>query len=90
MIVGVAADAEARIEVPYSWIRRNRRLVGSHMGAAQIQRDIPALVDLYMTGRLPLDAIVSANIGLSHINDAVTAMTTKEAIRTVIDYELER
>ena len=89
MIVGVATSATAKLTIPYAWLRRNRRLLGSHFGAAEIRRDIPDLVELYMSGRLPIDAMISNTRPLSEINDAFADMHAGSAMRTVIDFELE-
>ena len=90
VIVGVAPDPEAKLAVPYSWLRRNRRLLGSHMGAAQIHRDIPNLIDLHLAGRLPIEAIISRTIGLSEINTAIQDMGQGTVARAVIDFDRER
>ena len=40
------------------------------MGSNQFRVDMPRFVDFYLSGRLKLDELVSARIGLSGINEA--------------------
>jgi S-(hydroxymethyl)glutathione dehydrogenase/alcohol dehydrogenase len=62
------------------------RILGSKLGGAQPQRDIPALVELYRSGRLKLDELVSGPYRLEDINEAVAAAHGGAAFRPVIAF----
>ena len=62
----------------------SKRILGSKMGAANIQRDIPNLIALYRQGRLKLDELITGRYPLSEINDAIASVNRGEALRNVI------
>ena len=45
---------------------------------------LPALVDLHLQGRLPLDAFVSETIGLDGVEAAFAKMERGEVLRSVV------
>ena len=47
-------------------------------------RDFPALIDLHLKGRLPLDAFVSETIGLGDVEAAFARMERGEVLRSVV------
>ena len=63
-----------------------RKLTGSAMGATRLRIDIPRLIELYRSGRLKLDELVSGYYSLDQINDAIASMERGEAIRNIIMY----
>ncbi len=62
-----------------------RTLTGSYMGSAAPQRDIPRFVALWRAGRLPVDALRTAVLPLSRINEAFEELATGAAIRQVLE-----
>jgi S-(hydroxymethyl)glutathione dehydrogenase/alcohol dehydrogenase len=62
----------------------NKVLTGSFYGWARIHLDIPMLVELYMTGKLKLNELVSGQVPLEKINEAVDALKRGEVARTII------
>jgi Zn-dependent alcohol dehydrogenase len=60
------------------------RVLGSKMGGSKPQRDIPELVELYRSGRLRLDELVSGRYPLEEINEAVAAAAAGDGLRPVI------
>ncbi len=58
------------------------------MGGVRPAIDIPNYVDLYLAGKLKLDALVSRRRPLAEINEAVADMNRGELARTVIDLEI--
>ena len=69
---------------PMGMSYQGQGLVGSKMGDAVIQRDIPWMVDLYNQGRLKLDELISGRWRLDQINDAIADTKTGSAKRNVI------
>ncbi|WP_328810488.1 Zn-dependent alcohol dehydrogenase [Rhodococcus sp. NBC_00294] len=59
---------------------------GTWLGASNFYHDIPLYVDLYLTGRLNLDDLVSRTIGLDDINEAYADMERSATARTVITF----
>lgn len=65
-------------------VRQEKTIKGSYYGTVHAPRDFPMLVDLYMSGRLNLDQMVSQQYALPQINEAYDAMLKGEAARGVI------
>lgn len=61
-----------------------QRLLGCRMGATRLAVDVPHLVDLYLSGRLELDRLITARYPLDRINEAIAAMETGESLRNVV------
>lgn len=59
-------------------------LVGSYMGSAAPQRDIPRYISLWKAGRMPVDRLQSASMPLERINDAFEALAAGQAVRQVL------
>jgi S-(hydroxymethyl)glutathione dehydrogenase / alcohol dehydrogenase len=85
-IIGMIPEGE-RIELPGSEFLDEKRIQGSNMGSNRFRVDMPRYVDLYLSGRLKLDELVSARIGLDQINDGFDAMRRGEVARSVIAFE---
>ncbi len=62
-------------------------MIGSKMGDAVIQRDIPWMVDLYAQGRLKLDELISGRWSLDKINEAIEDTKSGSAKRNVIMFK---
>jgi S-(hydroxymethyl)glutathione dehydrogenase/alcohol dehydrogenase len=75
-----------KIELEGTELLSEKRLQGSIMGSNRFRLDMPRLIDLYLSGRLKLDELVSARIGLDQINDGFAAMTRGEVARSVITF----
>jgi alcohol dehydrogenase len=67
-----------------------RALVGSYMGSAAPQRDIPRYVELWKAGRMPVDRLQSAVMPLERINEAFEALAAGVAVRQVLLPQSER
>lgn len=85
VVVGQAA-AGATVTVDALEFLSEKTLTGSLYGSARPRVDMPALIDLYMEGRLKLDELVSRRIDLKEINGAFDAMQRGEVARSVIVY----
>lgn len=66
---------------------QEKKLQGSMMGSNQFRTDIPRMIDMYLAGRLLLDEMVSAKIGLEGVNDGYEMMKRGEVARTVITFD---
>lgn len=63
-----------------------KRLQGSLFGASNPVRDIPWMMDMYQTGKLRLDELVTQTYSLDQINEAYVDMHDGKNMRGVILY----
>lgn len=61
-----------------------KKLVGCYLGSARSERDIDRAIRLWRSGRLDLEAMVSAQVGLAEVNRAVEGMRTGDGLRWII------
>jgi alcohol dehydrogenase len=80
-----APDAFAAVS-PLGLVAEGRSIVGSYLGSAVPERDIPVFVDLWRTGRLPVQALISSTIQLGEINAGMDQLADGQAIRQVIRF----
>jgi S-(hydroxymethyl)glutathione dehydrogenase/alcohol dehydrogenase len=84
VIVGITATGET-VPVDAGELADSAlRVLGSKMGAIRPQVDIPEMVQLYKSGRLKLDELVTARYPLEEINQAIEVARRGAGIRTVI------
>lgn len=83
VIVGLPVGARVEVE-PEPLAERGQRVIGSKMGSARPQLDVPALVELYRQRRLKLDELVSGRYALADVNEAVASADRGEALRPVL------
>jgi alcohol dehydrogenase len=77
----------ARIEVaPLGFVAEGRSLIGSYLGSAVPARDIPRFVELWRSGRLPVESLVSSTIALDDINVAMDRLAEGAAVRQLITF----
>lgn len=85
--VGLPAP-EARASIsPLALVAQGRSIVGSYLGSAVPARDIPEYVRMWRAGRLPVERLVSAHIGLDEINRAMDELAAGHALRQVIVFD---
>jgi len=63
---------------------RGGSLKSSWYGDCLPERDFPMLIDLYLQGRLPLDAFVTEEIGIGDIEAAFDKMGAGGVLRSVV------
>ncbi len=63
---------------------RGGSLKSSWYGDCLPERDFPMLIDLYLQGRLPLDAFVTEEIGINDIEAAFEKMHHGDVLRSVV------
>lgn len=66
-----------------------RTVVGSYLGSAIPTRDIPTYTDLWRSGRLPIERLISRRIRLDDINDAMERLAAGRELRQIIDFRDE-
>jgi S-(hydroxymethyl)mycothiol dehydrogenase len=84
VLVGVPTP-DMRIELPLIDIfGRGGSLKSSWYGDCLPSRDFPMLVDLHLSGRLPLEKFVSETIGINDVEAAFDKMHKGEVLRSVV------
>jgi S-(hydroxymethyl)glutathione dehydrogenase/alcohol dehydrogenase len=74
VVVG-AGRADAMVEFSAQELfLHDKRLLGSFYGGADVRRDYQRLLELWRTGRLDLDGMISKRITLDEINDGLDAL----------------
>jgi S-(hydroxymethyl)glutathione dehydrogenase/alcohol dehydrogenase len=84
-VVGMI-PAGTSVELPGIDFLAEKKIQGSLMGSNQFRTDMPRYADLYAQGRLMLDELVSARIGLDEVNAAFDRMRAGEVTRSVITF----
>ncbi|HXV96037.1 MAG TPA: zinc-binding dehydrogenase [Gaiellaceae bacterium] len=79
--VGETADTPAP-----SLPREEKVVTGSFYGSCRPHVDMPLVIDLYMEGRVDLDALITREFALDEINEAFAAMNAGEVARGVIRF----
>ncbi|HEU5158208.1 MAG TPA: Zn-dependent alcohol dehydrogenase [Streptosporangiaceae bacterium] len=70
VVVGLGAVG-ATFDVPLNvLVQQEKRVIGSLYGSANPLIDLPRLFELYLAGRLPLDALIGRRYPLDRINEA--------------------
>lgn len=71
---------------PLTLTAEARTVIGSYLGSAVPERDIPTYVELWRSGSLPLDRLVSSRIALSDLNAAMDALAAGTELRQLITF----
>ncbi len=77
----------AKIEVPISaamLVLQNKRLLGSFVGSIRPRLDLPALMQLYLAGKLALDDLITKRYPLEQIGQAFDDMEAGKVARGVL------
>ena len=64
----------------------SKSLLGSYYGGADVRTEFHRLLRLWRAGRLDLEAMVSARIDLSEVNEGIEALKRGEVIRQVVTF----
>jgi len=87
VIVGMPPTGAMSTFEPGDLAGFGQQVIGSKMGSTRPGRDIPALVDLYLTQRLKLDELISGRYPLSRINEAIASQRLGRDLRNVIVFD---
>ncbi len=84
VVVGLPASGARASFEPLSLAEGDRRILGSNYGSCVPHRDIPDLVDRYMSGDLDLDAMVSARRPLEEAAAALEDLAGGSVLRQLL------
>lgn len=86
VLIGVPpSDDEITFPAPMLVIGA-KRIVGSFFGSGNVRRDFQRYLDFAEAGQLDLASLITATIDLSDVNEALDAIGTGSAVRSVIVY----
>lgn len=90
VLVGVPRmDVFLNLNAAFTFLYMAKTVKGCWYGSADVRRDVPKLLDLYRSGDLMLDELISRRIELDEVNEAFAAMSAGEVARSVIGYGIE-
>jgi alcohol dehydrogenase len=69
-----------------SLVAQEKSIRGSYMGSAVPRRDIPRFIDLYLSGALPVDELLSPAIALEDVNVGFDRLADGTAIRQLVQF----
>ncbi len=86
VLIGIPRP-DAVVSLPAGTIvRMERRVLGSIYGSSKPERDFAHTLDLYRSGRLPIDRLVSHRLPLDDVERAFELMKSGDAIRVVLEH----
>ncbi|MGL3148795.1 zinc-binding dehydrogenase [Microbacterium sp. A82] len=78
-------DATATVS-PLQLTAQARTIIGSYLGSAVPERDIPRYVDLWRTGALPLERLISSRITLDDLPEAMDLLASGTQLRQLLTF----
>src|SRR5262249_39742047 len=67
--------------------RQEKSVHGSYYGSAHAAREFPLLAQLFASGRLPIDRLISNTYKLNDINQAYADLIAGRGARSIISFE---
>ena len=86
VVVGIAPLGEKAGIDPVRLVRGERVLKGCYYGSARCHVDMPKIVDLYLSGLINLDELVTRRYSLDQINEAYADLNSGGVGRGVIAF----
>ena len=85
-VIGVAASGKEISTRPFQLVT-GRRWIGTAFGGWKTRKDIPILVDRYMSGELPADHFITHTLsGIDKTQEAIEALHSGDCLRAVVQY----
>lgn len=79
----VSADTPFALDIA-AHVTSAKSIRGSYMGSCNPAIDIPKFVDLYMSGRFPVDRLITHRMPLADVNSALENMAASKALRQIL------
>lgn len=83
-VVGAGRPGDTVPLSAYELFHDDKKLTGSFHGGISMRRGIGMLVELWRTGRLPIERLISGTADLKEINEVVAAQRDGSVVRTVL------
>ncbi|MWB99370.1 alcohol dehydrogenase catalytic domain-containing protein [Agromyces seonyuensis] len=84
--VGLPSPSAVAGIPPLTLTAEARTVIGSYLGSAVPERDLPRYVELWRAGRLPLERLVSGRIRLDEIDAGMDRLAAGAELRQLIDF----
>lgn len=79
---------DARLQLsPVMLVGQEKTLKGSYLGSCIPSRDIPAYIELYKSGRLEVDKLISHTLRLEDINEGFERLAAGDALRQIVLFD---
>lgn len=86
VILGKTA-VNRQVSLRFGSLMGEKRIVRSSYGGARPRRDFPWLAQLYLDGKLELDALISSRLPLARIDEGFAAMRRGLGVRHVVVFD---
>lgn len=87
--VGLPAPDDMASISPLSLVGEGRTIIGSYLGSSVPERDLPVFVDLWRSGRLPVEKLISSTFSIDDVNEAFERLAAGTELRQVLDLSEE-
>jgi S-(hydroxymethyl)glutathione dehydrogenase/alcohol dehydrogenase len=87
VLVGMAPETEEIKINALSFPRSEKMIMGSWYGSARPWYDLPKMADLYLSGKLKIDELLTRTYRLDEVNEAYEAMAQGEVARSIIKFD---
>jgi alcohol dehydrogenase len=88
LVVAGLPDPKQTFALPISQMVTDDRCIrGSFMGSCVPNRDIPLFIDLYRSGRLPVNRLRSGTVSLETINEGFDRLARGETVRDILVFK---
>jgi S-(hydroxymethyl)glutathione dehydrogenase/alcohol dehydrogenase len=84
--IGAAEPGREIAAQPFELINTGRAWKGTAFGGVRGRRDVPKIVDWYMSGKIEIDPMITHVLELEQINRGFDLMHEGKSIRAVIVY----
>jgi Zn-dependent alcohol dehydrogenase len=85
VVIG-AVPFGAKAPIDPQQLLSEKTITGSTIGTLKPQYDIPRYIELYQSGRLPVDRLIQAEFPLEKINDAIAAIEKGKFVKAIIKF----
>jgi S-(hydroxymethyl)glutathione dehydrogenase/alcohol dehydrogenase len=87
VVIGAPSSSERMTVDPLNLYKDEKRLTGSRYGSSRVHDDFGRFVDLYMAGKLELDALITKQYPLEDVNEAHRALSAGENMRGLLVFQ---
>jgi S-(hydroxymethyl)glutathione dehydrogenase / alcohol dehydrogenase len=86
VLTGVEASGQ-EVSIPPVWVRYGRTVKGSYFGGVRGRSELSRYVDMYMSGQIKIDELISHELNIKDVNKAFELMRTGQSTRSVLSFE---